>query len=1084
MGKQSTISMFFAPGGGNKAKKPDSNSPTTVKELKVTSKKRSSPSSSEKPSKRRKAVISDDDSDNDVTMIDAETPVTKQVKKSALKMENASPPQKSSSPKRAVKDTSPVTIPDQKAMLMGKVLDNVSVYKSDPKLREKYSKSLNVESDLAEKADAGNTASSKPLKYTPLEQQVVDLRRRHPGVLLCVEVGYKFQFFGDDAESAAKVLSIFSYKNHNFMTASIPVHRVHIHVKRLVEAGYKVGIVRQTETAALKAVSENKSKTFSRRLTDLYTKGTLVEENLNALASSFSARTVYAAGGKPSTPGDSEPTQSSSGDANFLMCLWEESYGNSDRKGKKQATSSNTERVKLSFVAVDTSTGDLVYDDFEDTSAARTDLETRVMHIRPSELLLPSDMTHATERFLKLVSGGTTDGSAVRLERCASNSYEFEAAVEQITKYWRESDASNSQTQESSKGESDPKEASVDPAEPAGSSRDVIGNIGDLPAGVVRCLGCLLNHLRAFNMQSVLSLTRSLRHLSKHNTMILPGTTLRNLEIMLSEDGSRVGSLCWLLDETRTPFGGRMLRRWIQNPLLNVQDILNRLDAVDELANDPPEPLQPLIDLLGGLPDLERGLCQVHCNRSEPRDFFTMMAAFLKVLDAIPSRDQLSHVKSDLLRALLSGIPDIRTAVRRRLDLLSEAAAMAGDKTELFVAPDVYPAVIEQKNSIAEVTKKLESHLADVRKAQQMPNLAYKKVMQEEYLIEVPNSVVKRIPKDWLKISSTKAVSRFRTPYIGQQLQRLAEHRDRLKIESDRAWLSFLGDFGEDHFVNFRTIVQAVAELDCLRALAVVALRAGYVKPEIMEEGDVLIEDGRHPTVEALRDSAYIPNDANLGEDENRCLIITGPNMGGKSSYIRQTALIAIMGQIGSFVPARKARLRVFDAVYTRMGASDNIGQGLSTFLVELREASDILHRSTRRSLVILDELGRGTSTHDGTAIAYATLKHIIEHTRCAALFVTHYPVLGGLRDTFPDAVRLFHMGYIEEDSSDGIPRISFLYKLTPGVAERSYGLNVAHLAKLPSTVIARAAVKAKELEDLMVSRAKQKKNVENQHNC
>jgi len=237
--------------------------------------------------------------------------------------------------------------------------------------------------------------------------------------------------------------------------------------------------------------------------------------------------------------------------------------------------------------------------------------------------------------------------------------------------------------------------------------------------------------------------------------------------------------------------------------------------------------------------------------------------------------------------------------------------------------------------------------------------------------------------------------------------------------------------------------------------------------------------------VEAVSSNPYVPNSIQLTEDGLRCLIITGPNMGGKSSYIRQTALIVIMAQIGSFVPAQSATLGVFDAVYTRMGASDDIGRGRSTFMVELQEAAHVLKYATKRSLVILDELGRGTSTHDGMAIAYATLHHVVTALQSCTLFVTHYPTLGELASTFATRINNVHMSYIEnktsedEDSTRDIPIITFLYKVTNGIADRSFGLNVARLAHLPESIIQHAAIKSREMDETLSDRTRRRKEQE-----
>ncbi|KAK3610245.1 hypothetical protein CHS0354_022309 [Potamilus streckersoni] len=284
--------------------------------------------------------------------------------------------------------------------------------------------------------------------------------------------------------------------------------------------------------------------------------------------------------------------------------------------------------------------------------------------------------------------------------------------------------------------------------------------------------------------------------------------------------------------------------------------------------------------------------------------------------------------------------------------------------------------------------------------------------------------------------------------------------------------------FGEN-YQRYRKAVQLLSVLDCLFSLASVAKHHGYCKPEIYDDVDISyiqIKQARHPVIHHLiaEQQQYVPNDADLHSDGRRVMIITGPNMGGKSSYIKQVALISILAQMGSFVPADSAKLSVFDAVYTRMGAADEIFRGRSTFMVELQEASQIMAQATSRSLVILDELGRGTSTHDGVAIAYSVLDFFINKPKCLTLFVTHYPMLAEFENLYPDHVGNYHMSFFlnEEESNEEV--ITFLYQLVSGMAERSYGLNVAKLANIPSDIVKRATQKSHFLEEKVLSRRRQ----------
>jgi DNA mismatch repair protein MSH3 len=313
----------------------------------------------------------------------------------------------------------------------------------------------------------------------------------------------------------------------------------------------------------------------------------------------------------------------------------------------------------------------------------------------------------------------------------------------------------------------------------------------------------------------------------------------------------------------------------------------------------------------------------------------------------------------------------------------------------------------------------------------------------------------------------TKKFARFHTPEVIAMLRERDQHKESLAAECDKAYKLLLSKISA-HYQQFRDCVHSLATLDCILSLATVANQPNYVKPTFTSSTTIDVQEGRHPMVEQLLLDAYVPNDIHLSHDRTRAMLVTGPNMGGKSSYVRQIALISIMAQIGSYVPAKSAKLGLLDAVFTRMGAFDNMMTGESTFMVELSETSDILRQATPRSLVILDELGRGTSTHDGVAIAHAVLDYVVRDLKSLLLFVTHYPLLASFAANCPDHVTNTHMSF-EEDSSgtegEDANKVTFLYKVAEGVAHRSYGLNVARLAGLPASCLEIARVKSAQLE-------------------
>ncbi|XP_074495491.1 DNA mismatch repair protein Msh3 isoform X2 [Sebastes fasciatus] len=852
-------------------------------------------------------------------------------------------------------------------------------------------------------SDSSNPSRRSKSVYTPLEQQVIQLKQQHSDALLAVECGYKYRFFGEDAEIAAKELNIMCHLDHNFMTCSIPTHRLFVHVRRLVSHGHKVGVVKQTETSAIKASGANKNALFTRQLSALYTKSTLVGEDVNPVCRLGDVEE----GGR----GDvvSDPPDS------FLLCVSE-----SWDKVKKQLT--------VGLVAVQPSTGDVLLDCFTD-GPSRSELEGRVLKINPVEILVPSNLSEQTHRLLQSIANASAQADdRVRVEKRDGAQFEFATAMNTATEFYCHTQDKGSRS---------------------------LSSVASLESSVICCLGPLIQYLQEFNLERVLRSESSFRRLSRESGgMNLSAATLRNLEILNNQtDGGVKGSLLWVLDHTRTPFGRRLMRKWVSQPLTDPQSISERQDAVQEILESNSLTLNSVKSLLSHLPDLERGICSIYHKKSSTQEFYLISSGLSRLgneLQALLPAIQ-SQISSALLHGLLLDTPDLLAPAHSHLKVLNEKAAKSGNKTELFSDLSGFPVLQERREQIQSVVDEIQDHRKEVRLALKSPALDYTTVSGLEFLIEVKNSLSSTVPPDWAKISSTKAVGRYHSPFLAERYKKLLQLREQLLLDSQREWTNFL-------------------------------------EPEVCEgQRQILITDGRHPAIDLLigEHHQYVPNVTQLQGDSRRTMIITGPNMGGKSSYIRQVALICVMAQMGSYVPASEARLGVLDGIYTRMGASDNIYKGRSTFMEELTEASEIIFRATERSLVILDELGRGTSTHDGIAIAYATLEYFIRDLKALTLFVTHYPPLCELERVYPEHVSNYHMAFllnepdVASDTDDGEVQpefITFLYQLTEGAAGRSYGLNVARLADIPDAILHTAAHKARELENTVNARRRNKK--------
>ncbi|KAK9473318.1 DNA mismatch repair protein Msh3 [Dipodascopsis tothii] len=865
-------------------------------------------------------------------------------------------------------------------------------------------------------------AARRGKKLTPLEQQVVDIKRANRDTILAVEVGYKYKFFGEDARIASKALNIvlipgrMSFDDGDprdalydkFGSSSVPIHRVYIHVKRLIEQGHKVGIVRQTETAALKAAGSNKSGPFGRSLVEVYTKGTFVDELKSHDAAV--AGTGYVLG----------------------LC---EAGGGTDGG------------VTLGLLAIQPATGDVVYEELAD-GLMRAELETRLLHLQPCEIVLVGAVSAASVRVVDLVAGSQLAGGSVRVERVAA----ADDAGAAVAAFFEATAA-----------------AATDAAARARAARALDAALG-LPPAVVRCLAAMIAYLREFGLEHVFDLAEGFADFRARHHMLLNANVLHSLEIYTNQtDHGERGSLMWVLDHTYTRFGRRLLRKWVGQPLTDRERLEERLAAVDELKGSRSPHVERLCGVLAKMPDLERGLVRIHygrCTRAE-------LLAVLRALDRLggATEGRADAFAAPALAAAFGALPAARPVARAFLEAINADAAAKNDGLHFFRADDDHPAIADEKLAILSVETELERHLDDVRRVLRKPAAKYAAVSGIDCLIEVRNAELRAVPANWIKISGTRSVSRFHTPTVIALLREREQRREALAAACDAAFRAFLAGVAA-RGDELRAVVAALAYLDAVLSLAAVAALPGYVRPAYVDAPCVRVVGGRHPMAEQAGRGDFVPNDTALGGGGVRTLVLTGPNMGGKSSYTRQVALIAIMGQIGSYVPAESATLGMLDAVYSRMGAYDNLMAGESTFMVELSETAAIMRAATPRSLVLLDEIGRGTGTVDGMAIAHAVLAHFVADVRALTLFVTHYPLLCAFAAEHPAQVANCYMDSVERPQPDGSVDVTFLYRVVAGVARGSYGLNVARLAGVPADVVARAGRRAAGLEAAVRERA------------
>ncbi len=830
-------------------------------------------------------------------------------------------------------------------------------------------------------------------KMTPMLRQYRKLKQRYPDALLFYRLGDFYELFEDDARTAARELNLvltsrrFS-KDVRLPMCGVPYRTVTGYIARLLKGGYKVAIAEQLEDA------RRVKGLVKRDVVRIITPGTVVEEDL--------------------LPDKGQ---------NFLAALVVPSQAES--------------LYEFGLAVVDLSTGEFSATQGSGWSALAEELQ----RLRPSEIVLPKELAQdvALAGRLQAVLGG--DPQPTRLSRVPNPEATPESARARLMAHF-------------------------------GASS--LGTCGaEYRPLAMAAAGAALSYLQD-NQISDLAHLRVLTTYSLADYVRLDATTRRNLELTHTlREGRTEGSLLRVLDRTETAMGARLLRRWIHQPLLDVRRIAARLDAVEELlspplASAPGEGTHPFLradlrKLLGGMYDVERLVGRVGFGNANARDLVTLHRSLARIprIKAL-----LAGVHSTRLRALDADLDELGDVAR-----LIRSALVENPPILVREGGIIRPGYSEDLDALRHAASEGRDWLAAFEIAERerldIANLRIKYNQVFGFFIEVTKSHLAKVPPEYERRATVRNAERFVTPELRTREAEILAAEDRAD------------DLEYDLFVELRCRVAAesdrllaaarvLAELDGLAALAEVAARYGYVRPEV-DEGDTIdICEGRHPVVEQVlpdggdlaftrdkpldsaQDRLFVPNDTRLSEDE-RLLIITGPNMAGKSVLVRQVALIALMAQMGSFVPARSARIGLADRIFVRAGASDDIAQGRSTFLVEMSETAHILSQATDRSLVILDEVGRGTSTYDGMSLAWAVATELHDRVQARTLFATHYHELTGLPDSLPRA-RNYTLAVVERDGE-----VVFLRRLVAGGADRSYGLHVARLAGVPERVVAHA---------------------------
>ena len=577
--------------------------------------------------------------------------------------------------------------------------------------------------------------------------------------------------------------------------------------------------------------------------------------------------------------------------------------------------------------------------------------------------------------------------------------------------------------------------------------------ISDNDDGLICPAGAIIEYLNE-TQKTTLGHIRNLRIINRKKFLQIDPASLRSLEILRTiRTESSKGSLLDCLDETITGMGARKFRNWLCMPLCELDAIKLRQDAIAEII-DADAKLSEIRKLLSNIFDTERIAARISTFRATPRDLVALAAT----LRQIPSlREILQQLKSELL-VRLAGQCD---SMDELADLL-EAAIEPEPPAHLRDGGVIRTGFSEELDNLRSISRDGQSWLRNYQKEQSertsIANLkiGYNKVFG--YYIEINHSAANKVPADYVRKQTIKNAERYITDKL-KEYETKALSAEEKSLELEQQLFDQLRRQSAQYVSRLQALAETIAQCDCLTALAYLAKRRNYIRPKVTGSGELIIHEGKHPVLSEMLGSEFVPNDVELGDGAGDILVITGPNMSGKSTYIRQVALLVLMAQTGSFIPAKDAEIGLVDRIFTRVGASDELVRGQSTFMVEMTETANIINNATGKSLVILDEVGRGTSTYDGLSLAWAITEHIATNLKCRTFFATHYHELTELAELFANVKNC------NVSVREWMDEVVFLHKILPGGTDKSYGIHVAKLAGVPVSILNRSKEILEELE-------------------
>ena len=839
------------------------------------------------------------------------------------------------------------------------------------------------------------------ISATPMLRQYHEFKQKHPGTLLFFRCGDFYEMFYDDAVTGARELEITLTARNKERGNPVPMAGVPHHAA----ANYIAKLVKKGFRVAvceqIEEAGANGKKLIRREVMRVITPGTAIDEQLLETKDSVYLAAVCGAG------------------ENFGAAFLELSTG-----------------------------------EFRVTECAGKDawrqISADVESFAPREILFPESLTVLIK---ETFAGRAANYSALPLNE-ENNQNVFSDAKSNVVSF------PNKNSQSSFTATLTPLDDWLffdDYCEGLLKSHFGVKTLSgyglDGKSQAVRAAGSCLRYVQE-TQRAAASHIADLSYFEANEFMILDAVTLKNLELVESQTGDKRRSLLGVIDSTVTGMGSRLLKSWLLRPSIKRGEIEARLASVDELCESIIR--GKIRVLLKEVSDLERLIGRLNMNTATPRD----LLALARSLSQVPNiKSALSDASSSLLQVLNENIhplPEIRNLILRSISENPPANFSDGGAIN-----DNFNAELDELRNLSRDAKQTIAQFEEAEKRRSgIATLRVKFTGVFGYFIEISKSNLSRVPADYERRQTLVNAERYTTPQLKEWERKILGAEERM-LELETGIFTEIRSTVASETKHLQTTARALATLDALSALSETSCRRNFVRPILHDSDEIEIKDGRHPVIEAFLNEPFVPNDAFLNNSTDRLLIITGPNMGGKSSFLRQTAVIQILAQIGCFVPAKAAKLPIIDRVWTRVGASDDLASGRSTFMVEMTETAAILHNSTARSLILLDEIGRGTSTFDGLAIAWAVSEYLHDSSEHAAktLFATHYHELTELAERLPGAQNY------QITAAERGDKVVFLHKLERGKASKSYGIAVAQIAGLPPEVLRRAREVLEKLE-------------------